>query len=170
MKSFGFPHFLLAKAHAREMIAVTFLTSPSHPMGNAVTRYFSEFKILKHASRDFWLTNAIQFFDGLAYFPIITALSLDRPKGRSLAERRFLEPFVQRVFGDYPDMEYAQDARRGKLPPNVTLSEFFLKTGADVGNREVQCNYIYSNYTHAVRDAFAHGVNVFAQAMAIDET
>ena len=45
-------------------------------MANAVARYFSEFKVLKHASRDFWLTNAIQFFDGLAYFPIITALSL----------------------------------------------------------------------------------------------
>lgn len=101
---------------------------------------------------------------------IITALSLDRPKGRSLAERRFLDPFVQRVFGDYPDMEYALDARRRRLPPNVTLSEFFLKTGADVGNSAVQCNYIYSNYTHAVRDAFTHGVNVFAQAMAIDET
>ena len=28
---------------------------------------------------------------------IITALSLDRPKGRSLVERRFLDPFVQRV-------------------------------------------------------------------------
>ncbi len=101
---------------------------------------------------------------------IITALSLDRPKGRSLVERRFLDPFVQRVFGDYPDMDYALDARRGKLPPNVALSEFFLKTGADVGNTVVQSNYIYSNYTHAVRDAFTHGVNVFAQAMAIEET
>ena len=100
---------------------------------------------------------------------IITALSLDRPKGRSLVERRFLDPFVQRVFGDYPDMDYALDARRGKLPPNVMLSEFFLKTGADVGNSVVQSNYIYSNYTHAVRDAFTHGVNVFAQAMAIEE-
>ena len=47
---------------------------------------------------------------------IITALSLDRPKGRSLVERRFLDPFVQRIFGDYPDMDYALDARRGKLP------------------------------------------------------
>jgi POT family proton-dependent oligopeptide transporter len=45
-------------------------------MANAVARYFSEFKVLKSASRDFWLTNAIQFLDGLAYFPIITALSL----------------------------------------------------------------------------------------------
>lgn len=41
-----------------------------------VTRYFSEFRILKSASRDFWLTNGIQFFDGLAYFSMITVLSL----------------------------------------------------------------------------------------------
>ena len=45
-------------------------------MFSAVTSYFSEFKILKSASRDFWLTNAIQFFDGLAYFSMITVLSL----------------------------------------------------------------------------------------------
>lgn len=45
-------------------------------MFNAVTQYFSEFKILKSASRDFWLINAIQFFDGLAYFSMITVLAL----------------------------------------------------------------------------------------------
>jgi MFS family permease len=45
-------------------------------MFNAVTRYFSEFRILKSASKDFWLTNAIQFFDGLAYFSMITVLAL----------------------------------------------------------------------------------------------
>lgn len=101
---------------------------------------------------------------------IITALSLDRPQGRSLLERRFLDPFVERVFGDYPDMAYAQDARRGGLPPNVKLSEFFLKTGADVGVGPVQQNFIYSNYTHAVRDALTQGINVYAQALAAQET
>jgi len=45
-------------------------------MFQAVTNYFSEFKVLKSASRDFWLTNAIQFFDGLAYFSMITMLAL----------------------------------------------------------------------------------------------
>lgn len=45
-------------------------------MINAITNYFSEFKVLKNASRDFWLTNAIQFFDGLAYFSMITVLTL----------------------------------------------------------------------------------------------
>ena len=45
-------------------------------MSNPVLNYFSEFKVLKSASRDFWLTNAIQFFDGLAYFSMVTVLSI----------------------------------------------------------------------------------------------
>lgn len=45
-------------------------------MPNPIINYFSEFRVLKSASRDFWLTNAIQFFDGLAYFPMITVLTL----------------------------------------------------------------------------------------------
>ncbi len=45
-------------------------------MFNAVANYFSEFKVLRNASKDFWLTNALQFFDGLAYFSMITVLAL----------------------------------------------------------------------------------------------
>ena len=45
-------------------------------MSNPVRNYFSEFGVLKSASRDFWLTNAIQFFDGLAYFSMVTVLSI----------------------------------------------------------------------------------------------
>ncbi len=45
-------------------------------MFEAVKNYFSEFKILKTVSKDFWLVNAIQFFDGLAYFAVIIVISL----------------------------------------------------------------------------------------------
>ena len=45
-------------------------------MSNPVVNYFSEFKVLKSASKDFWLTNAIQFFDGLAYFSMVTVLTI----------------------------------------------------------------------------------------------
>jgi len=45
-------------------------------MSNAITNYFSEFKILKSASKDFWLINAIQSCDGLAYFSMILSFSL----------------------------------------------------------------------------------------------
>jgi POT family proton-dependent oligopeptide transporter len=45
-------------------------------MIKAIMNYFSEFKILKDASRDFWLINAIQSCDGLAYFSMILSFSL----------------------------------------------------------------------------------------------
>ena len=45
-------------------------------MLNKVVNYFAEFKVLKTASRDFWLTNAIQFMDGLAYFSMINIITL----------------------------------------------------------------------------------------------
>lgn len=32
---------------------------------NPILKYFSEFKILKTVSKDFWLTNVVQFFDGI---------------------------------------------------------------------------------------------------------
>ncbi|WP_374599999.1 acetyl-CoA hydrolase/transferase C-terminal domain-containing protein [Niveibacterium sp.] len=101
---------------------------------------------------------------------IFTALSLDRPRGKSALEQRFLGPFVERVFGNYPDMDYSIDVKRNALPPNVEICEFFLKTGEYLGNANAQSNYVYSNYTHAVRDALAQGVNVFAQAIAVEDT
>lgn len=41
-----------------------------------VYNYFSEFKVLKHVSRDFWLVNATNFFQCLAYFAMITTITL----------------------------------------------------------------------------------------------
>lgn len=43
---------------------------------NPVFKYFSEFKILKTFSKDFWLSNAVQFFECLAYFSMINVLAL----------------------------------------------------------------------------------------------
>jgi MFS family permease len=42
----------------------------------AITNYFSEFKILKTASKEFWLINGVIFFDGLAYFSMVNVLLL----------------------------------------------------------------------------------------------
>lgn len=100
---------------------------------------------------------------------IITALSLSKPCGHGELEKRFLEPFVERVFGDYPNLDYAEDQKRGVLPPNVEVMEFFLKTGDYLDNPNVQQHYIYSNYSHAARDMLLHGVNVLAQAVAVKE-
>jgi MFS family permease len=45
-------------------------------MLKAVKEYFSEFKVLKTASKEFWLSNAISFFDSLAYFSMINVMTL----------------------------------------------------------------------------------------------
>jgi acyl-CoA hydrolase len=97
---------------------------------------------------------------------ILTALSLNRPAGHSELERRFLEPFVARVFGDYPDLEYVKAARAGRLPANIQVHEFYLQAGAWLGVDSVQQNYTSVNYTHVARDALANGVNVFVQQIA----
>jgi acyl-CoA hydrolase len=94
---------------------------------------------------------------------ILTALSLERPAPAHPLEKAFLEPFLDRVFGDAPELEYAADLRRGALPANVELREFFFRPGGFLDNAHAQRNYISSNYTHAARDTFANGCNLVAQ-------
>ncbi len=45
-------------------------------MSNPIVNYFSDFKILKTASKEFWLINGLVFFDGLAYFSMMIVLTL----------------------------------------------------------------------------------------------
>jgi acyl-CoA hydrolase len=97
---------------------------------------------------------------------ILTAITLETPKGSSDLEQRFLEPFIERVFGNYPNLEYALDLRKGQVPPNIEIAEFFLKPGGYLNVPMQQQNYISSNYTHVVRDALDNGVNVWAQQVA----
>lgn len=100
---------------------------------------------------------------------IVTALSLERPVGHSELEKNFLEPLVARVFEDYPDLDYVKDLRAGKLPPNIEVREFFMKTGDYLGNEAAQMHYISTNYTFAARDMAVQGMNVIAQAVASKE-
>ena len=104
--------------------------------------------------------------DPKLHLRLVTALSLERPKAKSDLERRFLEPFVARVFGDYPELEYMRDLRGGGLAPNVELSEFYFKSGSMLGVPAAQQHYISSNYTHVARDMLAAGANVVLQAVA----
>ncbi|MBU6422175.1 MAG: acetyl-CoA hydrolase [Gammaproteobacteria bacterium] len=97
---------------------------------------------------------------------ILTALSLNKPAGKSDLERRFLAPFVERLLGDYPDLDYLTDLERGALPANVEISEFYFKSGNLLGNAHAQQHYVSSNYTHVVRDMLAAGVNVILQMVA----
>ncbi|MDP4548411.1 acetyl-CoA hydrolase/transferase C-terminal domain-containing protein [Marinobacter sp. MDS2] len=97
---------------------------------------------------------------------IVTALSLLAPKGSSSLERRFMEPFVKRLYGSVPELVYARDVVNNQLPDNVKVSEFFFKAGSYLKIPGQQRNYICTNYTHAVRDLMAQGVNVVGQLMA----
>jgi acyl-CoA hydrolase len=97
---------------------------------------------------------------------IVTALSLRKPVPRSDLERRLLAPIVARVFGNYPELEYVHAMRRGDVPPNVRIIEFFLEPGAFLDATHAQEHYLSANYTHVVREVMARGVNVIAHLMA----
>ncbi len=100
---------------------------------------------------------------------IITALSLEKPVGKSELEQHFLQPLVERVFKDYPDLDYVKDLRAGALPPHIEVAEFFMKTGDYLGNGLAQRSYISTNYTFVARDMGVLGMNVIAQAVAAHE-
>lgn len=91
---------------------------------------------------------------------IVTALALEKPRGHSELEKRFLTPLADRVFEGTPEFDYMLDLRAGKLPKNVAVYEFFNKAGGYMHTPEAQQNHLNSNYTHVVRDAMNFGVNV----------
>ncbi len=97
---------------------------------------------------------------------IYTALTLERPKGKSDLEKRFLEPMVERVFGNYPDLHYELDRVANSLPDNVQVIEFYFPAGKFKKNPQAQRDYISSNYTHVARDLLGRGVNVLVQQVA----
>jgi acyl-CoA hydrolase len=98
---------------------------------------------------------------------LYTALSLSRPVATSALERRFLGPFLERHFGsDYPDLEYAEARRAGRLPANVRVSEFYFQSGAMLGNDDAQREYVSLNYTHAARDLAEMSINVVTVLVA----
>lgn len=97
---------------------------------------------------------------------IFTALTLEKPSYNSDLERRFLEPVIERLFGAYPALDYATATRRGTLPANVQVDEFFFLAGRWLSNVTAQRSYISANYTHACEYLLARGVNVIAQLVS----
>ena len=97
---------------------------------------------------------------------IFTALSLEKPRPKSDMEAKFLVPFIERLFGDYEELDYAKAVRTNTLPINVQVSEFYFKAGAMKNIASAQQNYISSNYTFIARDMLLNGVNVLAQMVA----
>lgn len=97
---------------------------------------------------------------------IVTALSLNRPAGKTDLDKRLMGPMAERIWGDYPDLDYVKAAREKRLPPNVRIREFFLQAGVWLNVASAQQEYIASNYTHVVRDAIAMGANLLAQGVS----
>ncbi|RUO63111.1 acetyl-CoA hydrolase/transferase C-terminal domain-containing protein [Pseudidiomarina insulisalsae] len=104
---------------------------------------------------------------------IVTALSLVPPKLKKGAatelEYRFKLPIIERLYADIPELDYARDVRDRALPDNVKVSEFFFQAGDFLHHDEQQRRYICTNYTHALRDLQALGINVVAQLLASPE-
>ncbi|ROM74151.1 acetyl-CoA hydrolase [Pseudomonas brassicacearum] len=99
---------------------------------------------------------------------IYTALSLGRPKLGDGLQKRFLEPFVERVFGDYPELDYLADLHQDSLPTNIRVEQFFMQPGSLLHSTSAQQSYVSSNYSHAARDINAAGLNLVAQLVASD--
>lgn len=97
---------------------------------------------------------------------IYTALSLGRPAVGDGLQRRFIEPFVERVFADYEELRYLAELRNDSLPPNVRVEQFFMQPGSLLHSETAQQDYISSNYSHAARDINAKGLNLIAQLVA----
>ena len=98
---------------------------------------------------------------------LYTALSLDPPRGRSLLEKRFLETFVERLYGrDFPRLAYVAAQKRDGLPAHIEVEEFYLQSGALLGSTQAQRSYASLNYTHVARALADRGVNCIVQKVA----
>jgi hypothetical protein len=95
-----------------------------------------------------------------------SALTLEKPRPTNLLERRFITPVIERLFGGYPDLAYADALRAGELPPNVKVIEFFFLAGRWLHVPFAQQHYISANYTHASSYLLARGLNVVTQLVA----
>lgn len=102
---------------------------------------------------------------------LFTALSLAIPKAGKDLRGRFIKAFAQRHFGEnYPQLDYLAPQRQGKMPPNISLTEFYLQPASMLHKPFGQRHYISSNYTHVARDMQSRGVNVICHMVAARET
>ena len=100
------------------------------------------------------------------HLTLLSALTLEKPRPSNLIERRFISPVIDRLFGGYPGLDYADTLRAGALPPNVEVIEFFFLAGRWLHVPFAQQHYICANYTHATSYLLARGLNVITQLVA----
>ena len=104
--------------------------------------------------------------DSKVQLQIVTVLTHGRIEGHSKLERRLLEPLMDRLAGNYPELKYNQAIEAGRLAPNIAVHEFFLHAGRMLNASIAQQNYISVNYTHALHALLDRGVNVIALLVA----
>ena len=97
---------------------------------------------------------------------LFSALTLEKPKPSNELERRFIGPVIDRLFGGYPDLDYATALHAGELPDNIEVNEFFFLAGKWLRVPYAQQHYISANYTHAASYLLARGLNVITQLVA----
>lgn len=97
---------------------------------------------------------------------IVTALSLDPPKGGDDFAGRFAGPLADRLYDGETRLAYVEARAKNALPPNVRVIEFFLQAGTLLSNAGAQMSYVSANYTHAAPMLLAAGINVIAQMVA----
>ncbi|MFK7975843.1 MAG: acetyl-CoA hydrolase/transferase C-terminal domain-containing protein [Halioglobus sp.] len=100
---------------------------------------------------------------------IHTALSLEVPKAGSEIEEHLAGPIFERLFGNYEELDYVKPQKKGALPDNIRVTEYYVRAGSHKGKPAAQQSYVSSNYTHILRDMCDAGVNVLAQMVAGSE-
>ena len=95
-----------------------------------------------------------------------SALTLEKPRPSNELEKRFIAPVIDRLFGGWPDLDYATALHKGELPPNIKVIEFFFLAGRWLRNAYAQQHYIAANYTHAASYVLDRGLNVITQLVA----
>jgi len=98
---------------------------------------------------------------------IYTALSLQVPHPKVDLERRFIDPFSKRHFGEnYPELLYAIDLAKNQAPPNIQVHEFYFQAGAAIGHREMQRHYMSVSYTHVAQSVYDHEIPLLLALIA----
>ncbi|MZR11988.1 hypothetical protein GQE99_03020 [Maritimibacter sp. DP07] len=100
------------------------------------------------------------------HLTIFTALTLEVPDPSDDLAHRLMAPARDRLFGAYPQIDYARWLHDGTLPDNIEVHEFFLMAGNWLGNDTMQRTYVSANYTHALDVLAARRPNVLAQLVA----
>src|SRR5258708_4012485 len=83
-----------------------------------------------------------------------SALTLEKPKPGNLLERRFIGPVIDRLFGGYPDLAYADALHAGALPPTIQVIEFFFLAGKWLHVPFAQQHYTSATSTHPSSSLF----------------